>query len=303
MSHDHHLNPTTAARHRGRLSAVLAITVTVLIVELVGALTSGSLTLLADAGHLAADAAGIAIALFAVWIAGRPPTILRTFGWQRAEVLAACLNAVILLVLAGFVLVEALRRLSSPPEVTGSVMLWIGSFGLLANLCSLALLRRGQAESLNVRGAFLEVLADAFGSAAVIVAALLVQLTGFRRADAIAAMIIGLLILPRTWRLFAEAVEVLLEATPKGLDLDEIRTHLLGVAGVIGVHDLHAWTITSGQPVLSAHIVATPRGCEGAGLLLDQLGDCVRRHFSIEHCTFQVEPDGHRDHETAALHR
>jgi cobalt-zinc-cadmium efflux system protein len=301
LGHGHVPQGTAGARHGGRLGAVLAITLGVLAVELVGAAWSGSLVLLADAGHMAADAAGIGLALVAVWAAGRPPTTRRTFGYQRAEILAAAFNAVLLFAVAGYVIYEAIHRLADPPEIDSGVMVAAGILALAGSLASLALLRRGQAESLNVRGAFLEVLSDAFGAAAVVVSALVVAVTGFERADAIAALAIGLLILPRTWRLLRDALDILLEATPRGIDLGAVRRHLVRTPGVIDVHDLHAWTITSGLPVLSAHVVVDDAAYAGCGEVLDRVAACLTDHFDVEHCTFQLEPASHAAHE-APLH-
>jgi cobalt-zinc-cadmium efflux system protein len=296
MAHDHH----SAAAYRGRLAAVFAITVAVLVVELVGAVLSGSLALLADAGHMLTDVAGIGLALLAVWFAGRPPTAARTFGYYRLEILAAVVNSVLLFGVGLAVLVEAARRLADPPEIAAGPMLVAATAGLAANAVSLWLLRGGQAHSLNLRGVYLEVLGDLLGSAAVVVAGLVVATTGFLAADPIASALIGVLILPRTWRLLREAVDVLLEAAPKGIDLTEVRQHLVETPGVTGVHDLHAWTITSGLPVLSVHVVLE-RGAD-AGKVLDGLGDCLAGHFDIEHSTFQLEQPEHRGHE-GATHR
>jgi cobalt-zinc-cadmium efflux system protein len=293
MAHDH--SPSAAASHRGRLGAVLAITVAVLVVEVAGSALSGSLALLADAGHVLADGTGIGLALLAVRFAARPATPQRTFGYYRLEILAAVVNAVLLFGVAGFVLIEAWRRLSEPPEVASGLMLAVAAVGLVANAVSMWLLRRGQAESLNLRGAYLEVLGDLLGSVAVLAAAAVIALTGFQAADPIASALIGVLILPRTWRLLREAVDVLLEAAPKGVDLAEVRRHLVETPGVHDVHDLHAWTITSGLPVLSAHVVLE-RGAD-AGRVLDGLGDCLAGHFDIEHSTFQLEQPEHRGHE------
>jgi cobalt-zinc-cadmium efflux system protein len=293
---------TAAGRHRGRLAVVLLITLAVLAAELVGAALSGSLVLLADAGHLATDAAGIGLALLAAWAAGRPATARRTFGYQRAEILAAAVNSALLFGASGYVLVQAVRRLIEPPEVGTGLMIGFGLVAVAGNLCSLLLLRAGQAESLNLRGAFLEVLADTAGAAAVVLAALVVALTGFRRADAIAAAAIGLLIVPRTLRLLADALDVLLEATPKNVDLDDVRRHLLATPGVLDVHDLHAWTITSGLPVLSAHVVVADPAYADGGRVLDRLCACLAGHFDVEHCTFQLEPTTHAAHESGVHH-
>jgi cobalt-zinc-cadmium efflux system protein len=272
--HGHtHGSGTAASGYRGRLLAVLAITLTVLVVEVVAGLLSGSLALLADAAHLGTDALGIGLALLAVRMAGRAPTVRRTFGWQRAEVLAAAINAVLLLGLAVAVAVEAVRRLADPPPIEPGVVLIVGALGLVANAVGLALLARGQGESLNVRGAFLEVLGDTFGSLAVLVAAAVIALTGQERADPIASLLIAALIVPRAVRLLRDTGEVLLEGTPRGVDLAEVRRHMLAQPGVVDVHDLHAWT-----------------------------HDCLREDFDVEHSTFQLEPAGHRDHEGADHH-
>jgi cobalt-zinc-cadmium efflux system protein len=302
MPHDHerHHAPSASAEHRGRLTAVFIITLAVLLVEVVGAVLSGSLALLADAGHVLADGAGIGLALLAIRFAARPASPQRTFGYYRLEILAAVVNAVLLFGVAGFVLVEAWRRLTDPPEVASGLMLAVACFGLVANAVSMWLLRRGQAESLNLRGAYLEVWGDLLGSLAVLAAAGVIAATGFQAADPLASALIGVLILPRTWRLLRDAVDVLLEAAPKGVDLDEVRRHLLETPGVSDVHDLHAWTITSGLPVLSVHVVLG-RDAD-AGKVLDGLGDCLAGHFDIEHSTFQLEQPEHRGHE-GATHR
>ena len=290
---------TVTGTHRNRLFGVLAITVSIMVAEVIGGLISGSLALLADAGHMLTDAAGVGLALLAAAFAARPATPERTFGYMRFEILAAVINALLLFGVAGFVLIEAVRRLREPPELSTGVMLTVAFVGLVANAGSLLLLRSGQQASLNVRGAYLEVLGDLLGSAAVIVAAIVIRLTGFTQADAIASAAIGLMILPRTWALLREAVGVLLETTPKDVDLAEVRQHINQTPGVLDVHDLHAWTITSGLPVLSAHIIITEDALAdgGGGQVLDQLGQCLAGHFDVEHCTFQLEAPGHREHE------
>jgi len=303
--HGHAPGPgTAAAGYRGRLQAVLGITLTVLVVEVIAGLLSGSLALLADAAHLGTDALGIGLALLAVRMASRAPTVRRTFGWQRAEVLAAAVNAVLLLGLAVAVAIEAVRRLSDPPSIAPGTVLVVGALGLVANAVGLALLARGQSESLNVRGAFLEVLGDTFGSLAVLVAAAVVALTGQERADPIASLLIAALIVPRAVKLLRDTGEVLLEGTPRGVDLAEVRRHMLAQPGVVDVHDLHAWTITSGVPVLSAHVTVegSVLAATCGGGVLDRLHDCLREDFDVEHSTFQLEPAGHRDHEGADHH-
>jgi cobalt-zinc-cadmium efflux system protein len=295
MGHGH--GQSAARAGRGRLLAVFLISLAVLVVEVVGGLVTGSLALLADAGHMLTDVAGIGLALLAIWFAGRPATPERTFGHHRFEILAAVVNAVLLFGVAVVVLVEAWRRLADPPEIASGGMLAVALVGLAANGVSVWLLRHGQAESLNLRGAYLEVLGDLFGSAAVVVAAVVIQVTGFRAADALASVLLGVLILPRTWRLLRDAVDVLLEATPKGVDLAAVRRHILEAPGVADCHDLHVWTITSGMDVVSAHVVLEPDTHGPA--VLDWLSACLGDHFDIEHSTFQLEQPEHRGHEGA----
>ncbi|MCZ2810038.1 MULTISPECIES: cation diffusion facilitator family transporter [unclassified Modestobacter] len=302
MGHDHgagHGSGTTAAGHRGRLAVVLVLTGSVFVLELVGALISGSLALLADAAHMATDALGIGMALGAVTLAQRPARGRRTFGWQRMEVLAAVGNGLLLLVVGGYVVVEAVRRIGDPPDIDSGWMLGVALVGLAVNVGSLALLHSGQRESLNTRGAYLEVVGDALGSVAVIVAAVVIATTGWTGADVVASLAVGALVLPRAWSLLREALDVLLEAAPKGVDLAQVRDHVLGVPGVLDVHDLHAWTITSGLPVLSAHVVVSDEALADGhgGRVLDALCSCLGDHFDLEHCTFQLESPGHRNHE------
>jgi cobalt-zinc-cadmium efflux system protein len=275
------------------------VTLTVLVVELVGAWWSGSLALLADAGHMATDAGAVLLALAASVMAARPASARRTFGWHRAEILAALANAVVLLAVCAYLLVEGVRRLVDPPAVEAGPMLAFAVVGLVANAVSLALLSERRGSSLNMRGAYLEVLGDLIGSVAVVAAALVVAATGFLRADPIATILIALVILPRSFLLAKEALEVLLEATPSHIDPDEIRDHLLTMDGVIDVHDLHVWTITSGMPSLSVHVSVDDKTLEsvGVGTLLDRFSACVAAHFDVEHATFQVEPTSHRGHE------
>jgi cobalt-zinc-cadmium efflux system protein len=296
---EHSHGVTATGRHRRALTTVLALSALIAIAEVVGALLTGSLVLLADAAHMAADAFGLGLSLLAVYIAARPPTGRRTFGYARAEILAAMANAVLLLGMATFIIVEAIRRLMSPPEVGSGLLIVFGVVALCANAVSLLLLRRGQAESLNLRGAFLEVASDALGAAAVIVTGIIIATTGFDLADPIFSLLVGLLILPRTWRLLRETVDVLLEASPRDMDLSEVRRHLTNLQGVRDVHELHAWTITSGLPVLSVHVVVDPELFDDGRCfaMLDRLQDCLRGHFDVEHSTFQIEPAGHAAHE------
>jgi len=277
----------------------MLITLSVAIAEAIGAWASGALVLLADAAHMAADAAGVGLSLLAVVFATRPATPKRTFGYARAEILAAVVNAVVLFGISIFVIFQAISLLITPTVVESPLLIAFGLVALAANGTSLFVLRRGQSESLNIRGAFLEVASDAFGAAAVVVTGLVIELSGFTRADPIAALLVGALILPRTWRLLADAIDVLLEASPRGIDLSEVRRHLVGLPGVTDVHDLHVWTITSGLPVLSVHVVVEPQVlADGTSArMLDVLQECLSGHFDVEHSTFQLELAGHADHE------
>jgi cobalt-zinc-cadmium efflux system protein len=297
--HSHEVTATNA--HRKRLIVVLVITVAVLIAEVIGGLLAGSLALVADAGHMLTDSTGLIMALIAASLATRAATVKRTFGLQRAEVLAALGNALLLVAVAVWVLIMAVDRLRTPVEIQSGLMLIVAVVGLLANLAALLVLRPAQSKSLNMRGAYLEVFGDLIGSIAVIIAAVLIMITGWTPIDAIASLAIVMLIIPRAWSLLREVVDVLLEATPRGVDLDEVREHIMRVRGVVDVHDLHAWTITSGVPVLSAHVIVD-QACisEGrSGEVLDRLGECLGGHFDVSHCTFQLEPVGHQEHEAA----
>jgi cobalt-zinc-cadmium efflux system protein len=291
-------HPSASAQHAGRLKIVFGITFAVMVAEVIAGVVSGSLALLADAGHMLTDVAGIGLALTAIYLAARPASEGRTFGWYRLEILAAVVNAMLLFGVGIWVLVEAWRRFQQPPGVRSGLMLAVAIVALLANAISARLLTEGQRQSINMRGAYLEVLGDLLGSAAVIVAAMVIALTGNEAADPIASVLIGLLILPRTWHLLREAVDVLLEATPKDVDLDEVRRHILETAGVSDVHDLHAWTITSGMNVVSAHVVMSERA--DSTDILDRLGSCLSGDFDIEHSTFQLEPFDRRRVEEAA---
>jgi cobalt-zinc-cadmium efflux system protein len=297
--HGHELTATNA--HRKRLLVVLVITFVVLIAEVIGGLIAGSLALLADAGHMLTDSTGLIMALIAAALATRAATVRRTFGLQRAEVLAALANALLLVGVAVWVLIMAVERLRNPAEIRSGLMLAVAVVGVLANVAGLLVLRPAQSTSLNMRGAYLEVFGDLVGSLAVIIAAVLILITGWTPFDAIASLAIVVLIIPRAWSLLREVVDVLLEATPHGVDLEEVRDHIRRVRGVVDVHDLHAWTITSGVPVLSAHVIVD-HACisEGrSGEVLDRLGECLGGHFDVSHCTFQLEPVGHQEHEAA----
>ncbi len=281
------------------MRVVLGLSLVVLVAELVGAWWSGSLALLADAGHVATDAGAVTLALSASYVASRPVSSRRTFGLHRAEVLAALVNAAVLVLLCGYLLVEGVLRLVDPPPLDAGPMLAFAVAGLLANAVAVRVLTHRQGSSLNMRGAYLEVLSDLVGSAAVVLAAVVVLTTGFLRADPLATIGIAVLIAPRAVSLAREAADVLLEATPSHLDVEEIEGHLLEVPGVVDVHDLHVWTITSGLPSLSVHLTVEDAVLaeRGVGALLDEFSACVADHFDVDHTTFQVEPRSHRDHE------
>lgn len=294
MGHDHShgIQPwaTATAAHRRGLVIALTVTVSVMILETIGAVISGSLALLADAGHMLTDSAGIGLALFASWLATRPATATRTFGWLRAEILAALINGLLLTVICVTVLIEGVQRLNNPPEqIMSTLMLWVAVVGLAANLISLFALRGGQRESLNVRGAYLEVMGDAIGSVFVIIAALVVMRTGWTQADALASIGIAVFIAPRAYVLLRDVFHVLLEAAPVNMNMAEVRAHMENTSGVVQVHDLHAWTITSGMPVLSAHVVVAADVDPLETLKL--LKECLTGHFDVEHCTFQIESE------------
>ncbi|MEU3853690.1 cation diffusion facilitator family transporter [Streptomyces sp. NPDC029554] len=307
--HDHghaHGGPggTATSAYRGRLRVALGITLGIVAVQIVGGILADSLALVADSAHMATDALGLAMALLAIHFANRPPSERATFGYARAEILAALANCLLLLGAGGYVVYESVQRFLTPAQTEGRLALLFGVIGLVANLVSLALLMRGRKESLNVRGAFLEVAADALGSVTVIVSAVVIMLTGWQAADPIASLVIALMIVPRTLKLLRETLDVLLEAAPKGVDMAQVRAHILATDGVEDVHDLHAWTITSGMPVLSAHVVVSSEALSAIGheKMLHELQNCLGDHFDVEHCTFQLEPGGHAEHEAHLCH-
>jgi cobalt-zinc-cadmium efflux system protein len=286
---------------RRALTVVLCISAAILAAEVAGAVLSGSLALLADAGHMLSDVAGLGLALAATILAARPATDTRTWGYLRAEVLAAAAQAAVLLAVGGFVLAEAIRRLITPPPVAPGVMAVFGVVALAGNAVSVLVLSRLERGNLNTRAAFLEVANDALGAGAVLAAAVVIAITGWTRADPIASLLIGVLIVPRTFALLRDAVRVLMEATPKDVDLAEVRAHILAVEHVHGVHDLHATAVASTLPVLTAHVVVDDSCFEDRHLppMLDRLQRCLAGHFDVEHSTFQFEPASHADHEHA----
>lgn len=296
--HDHAPSPGIRGSSNRRLLATsLAITSVVMVVQVVGAVFSGSLALLADAAHMFTDAAALVIALIASTVAARPANDRRTFGYQRAEVAGALINGVILIGLSLWVAVEAVMRLLHPAEaeVAGGLMLVVAIVGLVANAVAMWLLSAAQKTSINVRGAYLEVMGDLIGSAAVIVAALVIIVTGWAPADAIASLLIAAMIVPRAIGLLREVASVLSEGAPRGVQVQEIRDHIRGTAGVVDVHDVHVWQLTRGAPVFTAHVVVDDAALldgRAAGIL-SSLQECLSAHFDVEHSTFQLEPAGH----------
>jgi cobalt-zinc-cadmium efflux system protein len=290
-----------APGNRRRLAVAFGITASVFVAQAVGALLTGSLALLVDTAHMLTDVAGLAIALGAASLALRPPSPRRTWGFRRAEVLAALAQAAVLLAVGVYAVVEGVSRLAGPPHPPGPGLLVFGIVGLVGNVVALLVLAGGRSASLNLRAAFLEVVNDALGSVAVIVAAVVIATTGWQRADAVAGLAIAILILPRAVRLLADSAGVLLESTPPGMDLDEIRARLLEVENVEEVHDLHASLVATGLPILSAHVVVRD-ACFRNGQappVLDALQACVATQFDVpvEHSTFQLEPAEHARHE------
>jgi len=290
------------ASNRRLLTTALGLTTVVMVVQIVGAIVSGSLALLADAAHMFTDAAALVVALIATAIAARPADDRRTFGYQRAEVLGALANGIILILLCAWVGIEAVQRLLTPAEaeVQGGLMLVVAIAGLVANAVSMFLLSRAQKRSINVRGAYLEVLGDLIGSAAVIGAAIVIVTTGFTQADAIASLFIAVLIVPRAIGLLREVVVVLTESAPVGVHVAEIREHLREADGVVDVHDVHVWQLTRGAPVFSAHVIVEDAALTDgrAAAILASLQTCLADHFDVEHSTFQLEPAGHVEHDS-----
>ncbi len=291
----------TPPDNRARLWMAFGITSVIVIAQLVGAIVTGSLALLTDTAHAITDASGLLVALIAANLMMRPATPKRTWGFRRIEVIAAMFQSVLLLVVGIYAAIEGVRRLVEPPEVPATELLIFGIIGLLANVIAIAILSSGRNSNFNMRAAFLEVLNDALGSLGVIIAAVVIATTGFQRADSIAGLFIAALIVPRAFKLMRETARVLMEFTPDGLDLDEVRAHILNVNHVREVHDLHASTVATGLPTLTAHIVIDEKCFRDghAAEVLANLKECVAKHFdvTIQHSTFQIEPPSIRDHE------
>ncbi len=288
--HHHHDHGREAGRagNRARLGWTLLLTLAYMVAEIVGGYLSGSLALLADAGHMFSDAAALALSLFAAWIAARPPTPQHSYGYYRAEILAALANGATLIAISIFVFIEAFHRLGAPHPVVGPLMLAVASGGLVINLAGMAILNAGKSHSLNVHGAWLHLLTDAMGSVAAIVAGALVWAYGWNWADPVASVLIGILVIYSSWSLLKQAIAILMESTPGHLDVDAVRGAIQSTPGVREVHDLHIWTITSGMESLSAHVVLAD-GYEGAASL-KTLRQVLHDRFAIDHITIQIEP-------------
>lgn len=285
MTHMHNVNP--GERFRRRLAIVFVLAAGYMIVEFAGGLISGSLSLLADAGHMLADVGGIGLSLMAIWISRRPATVAKSYGYYRTEILAALLNGAILFAISGYILYEAIVRLQSPPEINSGLMMAIAAGGAVINLAGVFLLRSGASESLNIEAAFLEVISDLIGSFGVIVAGAIILFTGWWYADPIFSVLIALLIVPRTYRLVRRSVHVLLEGTPEGIDIRDLEQAICTVPCVIAVHDLHVWLISSGIPALSVHVDVEPEADDCS--ILDIVHDLLQERFGIHHATIQVE--------------
>ena len=299
MSHSHHAHDHSRDRDARALTLVLALTASFVVAEVVGGIISGSLALLADAGHMLSDSMSLGLALGALALARRPPTARLSFGLRRAEILAALLNGATLIAIAIWIFLEASRRLSDPPEVLGGTALAIALGGLGVNLIGVTILWRSGGTSLNVRAATLHVLADLLGSVGVIVASVIIITTGWLYADPLVSVLIGLLVLGSSWRVLRESVAVLLEATPVGVDADAVGRRMARAPGVVEVHDLHIWTITSGFPALSAHvIVARDEDCHARRR---QLATLLAEEFGIDHTTLQVEHERGSGRERVAV--
>jgi len=303
MSADHahgdHAHGVSADADRRYLLIALILLAAFMLAEVIVAVISGSLALLSDAGHMLSDVGAIGAALWAIRLAARPAAGAWTFGWKRAEILSAAGNGITLLVVSGIVAVEAITRLIHPPRVDGGPVVVVAAAGIAVNIAAAWVLARASRSSLNVQGAFRHVLTDLYGFIGTVIAGIVILATGWTRADAIASLIVVALMLKAAWDLLAASGRILLEAAPKTMDLDDVRAHLLATEHVRDLHDLHAWTVTSSLPALSAHIVIDDacftEGC--VPRLLDQLQSCLAGHFDVEHSTFQLEAAAHASHE------
>ena len=286
---------SSSARHTKALKTVLIFSSVYLIAEVAGGLITGSLALLADAGHMLTDVGGLALALFAIWFGQKKATASHTYGFYRTEILASIINCLVLFGISIYILFEAWQRFKNPPEVQSSAMMIVAVIGLGVNIAGMLILRKSSGESLNMKGAYFEVLSDMLTSIAVIVAGIIMLMTGWWYADPILSALIGLLILPRTWKLLMEGVNVLMESVPKDINLAKLREAMLAVDGVSGVHDLHVWTITSGNNAMSAHVITT--GAMASNDLLIAVNKAITESFSIAHTTIQIEREGYKESE------
>ncbi|MDM8175922.1 cation diffusion facilitator family transporter [Olivibacter sp. 47] len=278
---------STAFKHKRKLKVVLAFTCSYLIAEVVGGIWTGSLALLADAGHMLTDVGGLALALFAINMASRPPSAEKTYGYYRVEILAALTNALVLIGISVYVLYEAYLRFLDPPEVQSKGMLIVAAIGLVVNILGMLILRGASKGSLNMKGAYFEVLSDMLTSIGVIVAGIIMLTTGWYYADPLISAGIGLLILPRTWILLKDSVSVLLEATPKDVNVEALKSGILGLEKVKGVYDLHVWSLTSGINAMSVHIIVS--GDSEYDELLNTITEYIKSNFTITHTTLQLE--------------
>ena len=297
-AHDHARAGRDNAR---RLTFTLALQAAYLVAEVVGGYLANSLSLLADAGHMLSDVAALGLSLFAVWIAQKPATAQRTFGYYRTEILAALANAATLIAISIYIFWEAAQRLRAPEAVEGLIVVWVAVGGLLVNVWGAALLHGGREHSLNIRGAWLHLMTDAAGNVGVIAGGILVWAWGFAWADPVVSVLIGLLVIWSSWGLLKDSVSVLLEGTPGHIDVDAVRAAVLEVAGVEGVHDLHVWTITSGMEALSCHVVVGGRDERRvSGEILADVHRLLHERFGLDHLTVQIEPRGFQELDCAA---
>lgn len=300
MGHEHdHQHGVAAGVDRRYLWVALLLLLAFMVGEVVAAVLSGSLALLSDAGHMLSDVGAIAGALWAMRLAARPATGKWTFGWKRAEIISAAGNGITLLVVAGIIGVEAVRRLVHPPQVEGGVVLVVALIGVVVNVAAAWVLARANRSSLNIEGAYQHILTDLYGFIGTVAAGVVILVTGWTRADAVASLVVVALMLRAAYGLLRDSGRVLLEAAPEGMDLAEVREHLLEPEHIVDVHDLHVWTVTNGLPTISCHVTIDD-SCFRDGhapALLDELQDCLRGHFDVEHSTFQLEPASHAAHE------
>jgi cobalt-zinc-cadmium efflux system protein len=296
MGDSHGQVKSAAGRNKKNLTIVFGLTLFYLIVEVIGGIWTGSLALLADAGHMLTDVAGVGLALVAIWFAEKPASPERTYGYYRVEILAALTNAIVLILISLYILYEAYERFKNPPEVQSAAMLGVAAIGLVINIFGMYILRAGSKESLNMKGAYFEVLSDMLTSIGVIIAGIIMLTTGWYYADPIISAGIGLFILPRTWALLKDTVGVLIEGTPADVDLKNLRESLAKIEGVTGIHDLHVWSLTSGINAMSVHAVLA-EGAEHDDVLARVHEYCITE-FKISHVTVQTERGDFATHET-----